>query len=838
MYEIIATPGKKLRIDVYRVEQIEVRGGPGSGHHGHKGRPGEVGGSAPSGTGVSEPRGLSPAQERQAKWAYSRKVPDYFDPQGPFGSMSEDQRAYLKELSGQGYDWQYWSPMRPLGSWIDLPEGAEFVGSVVVSKEPLDLDVVTRFELVGVWQNDRGEIARQAYERKYGANDVYVFTGTREIRGEEEYWGSIVHPSTSDPEKYPWRVTSFDMDGFSGHVLYRTREEAMGDAVSRHKEINPRLLELLVDTERFQNGVEASLKLQRMNARAEETKNRDETPDKEVLAQIMPKVRDQLVQRGGPGSGHHGHKGRPGQRGGSLPSKRPRHRELSATDRLNLELDRPTENVPPELFSWEYDNRGGPVRVYHGTRYTLVDDILEEGLQPGRSMFGRDPAVYFTANFEDAATYVNDMWGVTEVWYQRRPGAFAPGEMAEDTIFAIIEFEITDEMDPRVEFDRAGYQDFNIDGAYYINEAIPPELIRRVHYFGFTAADFPSNREIIHLDTEVVERAALRTGFAWIVILPAQNLKARGGPGSGHHGHKGRPGEVGGSAPDGGDGGTPATPSDTGELGAGEEIRPGVRAIKVTPGDFAALEEVMGQQSQEVLDQIDEWRLMIRDGTSTQEIFKDPETGEYTEERKALHDQIIEEMFEGSEPVPEGEQIVYITGGYPGSGKSTVLREMRESGSLRMGDNFVHIDSDFVKTRFPEYDGWNAALLHEESSDVVARVIERAIAENHNVLYDATLKTTGSSQAIIQGFEDQGYSTNVIFVDIPITTAMQRAVDRAFGTSRRFVDPAYIATHNHKNINTLETVKPMVESWTHWDNTVPRGESPILLDSGGINATS
>lgn len=57
-----------------------------------------------------------------------------------------------------------------------------------------------------------------------------------------------------------------------------------------------------------------------------------------------------LIKKGGPGSGHHGHAGRPGQRGGSLP------REESE----------------------------GKVTIYHGTSHDRMMRILSEGIQSGK----------------------------------------------------------------------------------------------------------------------------------------------------------------------------------------------------------------------------------------------------------------------------------------------------------------------------------------------------------------------------------------------------------------------------------------------------------------------
>jgi hypothetical protein len=99
-------------------ESIEVvRGGPGSGHHGHKGRPGEVGGSTPSGEGVlSYATPHTPAEEvmfdHQANWNRMREasLPD------KFGDWAYHSYGDFVEKNGRWY-------LPP--ETAELPEGIE-----------------------------------------------------------------------------------------------------------------------------------------------------------------------------------------------------------------------------------------------------------------------------------------------------------------------------------------------------------------------------------------------------------------------------------------------------------------------------------------------------------------------------------------------------------------------------------------------------------------------------------------------------------------------------------------------------------------------------------------
>ena len=74
-----------------------------------------------------------------------------------------------------------------------------------------------------------------------------------------------------------------------------------------------------------------------------------------------------------------------------------------------------------------------------------------------------------------------------------------------------------------------------------------------------------------------------------------------------------------------------------------------------------------------------------------------PETGEWSPERRALHERLIQGVMKEAGEAPErgeGEnKQIWVTGGLPGAGKSSVL-EHRES----FPEGTVRIDSDKIKT--------------------------------------------------------------------------------------------------------------------------------------------
>jgi len=188
-------------------------------------------------------------------------------------------------------------------------------------------------------------------------------------------------------------------------------------------------------------------------------------------------------------------------------------------------------------------------------------------------------------------------------------------------------------------------------------------------------------------------------------------------------------------------------------------------------------------------------------------------------------------MKEAGEAPERGEgenKQIWVTGGLPGAGKSSVLehREAFPGGTVR-------IDSDKIKTMLPEYEGWNAALLHEESSAIVQELFRRSTSEGRDMVYDATLKTTSKAEELMSGLGNMNYDVNVIYVDIPMAMSMERAINRFVNEGGRYVSPMYIATHDSKNVRTLSEIRDNVTSWEHWDNSQPAGQEPTLLATGG-----
>lgn len=342
-----------------------------------------------------------------------------------------------------------------------------------------------------------------------------------------------------------------------------------------------------------------------------------------------------------------------------------------------------------------------------------------------------------------------------------------------------------------------------------------------------------------------------------------QELK--GGPGSGNWGHFGRIGLRGGSSSaelgSGGLGrlGVDKDTSPEERREAAERIRKqrearaakptekaALEPFKVRPEDHAAYQDAMDLTSPEARAMLDRLGLtreetykMIDDARVKQQAepstkSKHEKNGVYTPERQALHDEIVQKTVADKPRVPEGEQpTILLTGGYPGSGKSSMLKNPEYSERL---DDFVHVDSDNFKGLLGAADGvsnmgWRAQAYHEESADIVGRVMQAAIAGHQNVLFDGTMKTSAKMQTMVKQFQDMGYRVEVAFADLPMRKSMTRAIGRFIGGGR-FVDPAYIASHDAKNLGTLNDLKGLADSWRHWNTDVPFGSNAELVGEG------
>lgn len=209
--------------------------------------------------------------------------------------------------------------------------------------------------------------------------------------------------------------------------------------------------------------------------------------------------------------------------------------------------------------------------------------------------------------------------------------------------------------------------------------------------------------------------------------------------------------------------------------------------------------------------------------------------GEYTEDRKAVHIDILNKMFGNmSNKIPKnGKPNLVILGGRGGSGKSQFTD--KDKLNLYPEDDYVVIDPDKFKEQLPEYKnlvdsgseyaGVNAWEVHEESSDLKKMALEMAKSQGANVVLDGTLSNAKVLKTI-EEFKKAGYNVEGAYMHLPREKSTARGILR--GIKGRLV-PIGQLLEMKGNEDVFEQLMPEFSKWTIYDNDVPLGESPKLV---------
>jgi len=226
-------------------------------------------------------------------------------------------------------------------------------------------------------------------------------------------------------------------------------------------------------------------------------------------------------------------------------------------------------------------------------------------------------------------------------------------------------------------------------------------------------------------------------------------------------------------------------------------------------------------------------------------IFDDDYGRIYVDERAVLHEGWLEAELRGE---PQEICVALVLAGGPGSGKSTLLDERLSPPSPH-----TKIDPDAFKARFPEYkllveagDSRAAEVCHEESSDLAARLLARAIARRHHIVLD---QVGGGPPGRFLGklvqLVSAGYRVEVVYADTAVETAIDRARIRATKTGRIVPEDLIRAKHAEVAARYQEVLEhdgiAAIELWACDEETrmVARheaGRAPEILDQSRLEA--
>ena len=222
----------------------------------------------------------------------------------------------------------------------------------------------------------------------------------------------------------------------------------------------------------------------------------------------------------------------------------------------------------------------------------------------------------------------------------------------------------------------------------------------------------------------------------------------------------------------------------------------------------------------------------VKSSTPTDQIYKNAETGEYHPDRAKLHEAIVASML-NPKAVPEQGQRPHamIFMGRPASGKTSAL----QPAAKELGVEFTVINADDIKEKLPEYNGRNAGVVHEESSDIAEKqLFTKALESGHHVLLDVTGGNAKKLKKWVEHFHTLGYEISIMMAELPIEKCCARAVNR-FRHTGRFVPPNYIANDvDGKPERTYDELKsdPRVSHWRRYSTDVEKGEKTPLREQG------
>ncbi|MBO4707433.1 MAG: zeta toxin family protein [Elusimicrobiaceae bacterium] len=208
--------------------------------------------------------------------------------------------------------------------------------------------------------------------------------------------------------------------------------------------------------------------------------------------------------------------------------------------------------------------------------------------------------------------------------------------------------------------------------------------------------------------------------------------------------------------------------------------------------------------------------------------FGEKEKAIYRPERQELHDQIIDKIFGDYESKVSEHPTFILLGGRGGSGKS------KFEGKVYDTKHYLLLDSDAIKAMLPEYEGYNSHALHNESRDLLDRILRLSIEKKVNVVLDATMSSFGTLKNRLQMFKDAGYRTEAHYMFVPRQETGKRALMRFLNNPDGRYVPIQVALNMRNNEKNFDAIKYFVDGWTFNDNNVPYGAPPKLIAKHGI----
>jgi predicted ABC-type ATPase len=206
------------------------------------------------------------------------------------------------------------------------------------------------------------------------------------------------------------------------------------------------------------------------------------------------------------------------------------------------------------------------------------------------------------------------------------------------------------------------------------------------------------------------------------------------------------------------------------------------------------------------------------------------ENGQYTPERKKLHEEILATFHEGKPCINQRPAVAILTGGAPASGKTTFIKKFVDLDPEKV----YHVDADEVRAMLPEYKGWNATQTHLETADLVNQLIDDiGVPCDHDLIYDGTMNKATKYEKIVEKLHKLGYKVFVVYISIPEQVSKERVISR-YKKAGRYVPMKVIEEVYDNGLKAFEKVAyEMADGYIRID-----GMNGEIIEQGGMSMPS
>ena len=178
----------------------------------------------------------------------------------------------------------------------------------------------------------------------------------------------------------------------------------------------------------------------------------------------------------------------------------------------------------------------------------------------------------------------------------------------------------------------------------------------------------------------------------------------------------------------------------------------------------------------------------------------------------------------------EGLGQIWITGGLPGSGKSSIL-----GGGFHK--NKIVIDPDAIKYMIAEEKGISKEDVdkkpwehHEDSSILAKHLTREAVRDGKDVIYDVTMKGTDNLTDILELVKNDTFQANAKFIHIPIEKGIERDKARGEKGGRSIGTELYKKLFSdYPTHKAFFQLKDDFDNFDVYDNSAPLGEGAKLF---------